>query len=243
MDIFSTFTAFDWVVVVLVGFLAIGGLTRGFTHEALSLAGWVLAILAVRFFHEQATQWALPRVGSEATAASLAFIVLFFGTALVARLVAGAAGGFARRSLLGPMDRMLGFGFGALKGLIIASALFLLTQFATGLFDADREPPAWLTESRSAPLLALSANAMVGWVQDIDRATKGETEGSLGLPPGIRVPPGLLPPDHPPVGPGFGAPGPGDPSAPPEGGYTPEDREALDRLLEEGAKSGEQVRI
>ena len=44
------------------------------------------------------------------------------------------------------MDRILGLGFGALKGLILASAMFLLTQFSTGLFDAEQEPPEWLME-------------------------------------------------------------------------------------------------
>lgn len=246
MDIFSTFTAFDWVVVALVGFLALGGLMRGFTHEAMSLAGWILAIVVVRLFHEQATNWLVPRTGGEPTAAIVAFIGLFFGTAFLARLAAGAAGGFAKRSLLGPMDRLLGLGFGALKGLILASALFLLTQFATGLFDVEQKPPEWLTESRSAPLLSLSANAMVGWVKEFD--AKAEASAGLGLPPGMAIPPGVLPPGavppralppgHPEVPPSYLPPG-----AVPPGSYSPEDRQALDKLLDEGAKSGEQVSI
>ena len=246
MDIISTFTAFDWVVVALVGFLALGGLMRGFTYEAMSLAGWILAIIAVRLFHEQATNWLLPKTGSEATAAIIAFVALFFGTAFLARLAAGAAGGFAKRSLLGPMDRILGLGFGALKGLILASAMFLLTQFATGLFDADAEPPEWLTHSRSAPLLSLSANAMVGWVKDFDAAS--DASAGLGLPPGI-IPPGMSPPgakprgELPPGHPDVEQPAYLPPGAIPQGSYSPEDRDALDKLLDEGAKSGEQVSI
>lgn len=244
MDIISTFTAFDWVVVALVGFLALGGLMRGFTHEAMSLAGWILAVVAVRLFHEQATAWLMPHTGGEATAATIAFVGLFFGTALLARLAAGAAGGFAKRSLLGPLDRVLGLGFGALKGLILASAMFLLTQFATGLFDAEQEPPEWLVESRSAPLLSLSANAMVGWVKEFD--AKSDESAGLGLPPGLMPPPGArqpaprgeMPPGHPQVEPQYLPPG-----AIPQGSYSPEDRQALEKLLDEGAKQGEQVSI
>lgn len=244
MDIISTFTAFDWVVVALVGFLALGGLIRGFTHEAMSLAGWILAVVAVRLFHEQATAWLMPKTGGEATAATIAFVGLFFGTALLARLAAGAAGGFAKRSLLGPLDRVLGLGFGALKGLILASAMFLLTQFATGLFDAEQEAPEWLVESRSAPLLSLSANAMVGWVKEFD--AKSDESAGLGLPPGMVPPPGVrqpsprgeMPPGHPQVEPQYLPPG-----AIPQGSYSPEDRQALEKLLDEGAKQGEQVSI
>lgn len=231
MDLLSTLTVFDWAVVAIIGLTALGGLVRGFTHEAMTLAGWILAIVAVRMFHEQATGWLVPRTGGEASAATIAFIGLFFGTALLARLAAGAAGGFARRSLIGPMDRLLGLGFGALKGLILASALFLLTQFATGLFDPEHEPPEWLGESRSVPVLSLAANAMVGWVQELEAGKDAKAAGAM--PKAMPMPPG-----HPRVGPGY----PARPGAE-QGGYSRSDREALDQLLDEGAKKGDQVEI
>jgi len=220
MELFSTFTIFDWVVVAILLLLAFGGLMRGFTQEAVSLAGWVLAVVVVRMFHQQLTLWLAPKTGGEASAATLAFILLFFGTALLARLAASFAGGAARRSPLAAVDRVLGLGFGAVKGLILASALFLMLQFSTGLFDPDRQPPDWLRQSRSAPLLALAADAMVGWVQTFSAAS---------------APAAALPPGHPQMRPGY--PGRN------EQGYSRADREALDRLLQEGAKKGDQVEI
>lgn len=231
MGITEGFTGFDWVVLSLVGLLGIAGLLRGFTQEALSLAGWIVAIVVVRMFHQDATLWLAPRVGGDASGAIVAFLVLFFGTVIVARLIAGAAGGFAKRSGLGPFDRLLGLGFGALKGLILSSVLFLLAQFATGLFDPDQQLPDWLVESRTAPILSLSADAMVGWVQEL----QDDKASGFDLPEGMTLPPGVLPPGHPPLE---------DPeAAAADEGYTPEDRRALDALLDEGAKNGEQVEI
>lgn len=230
MSITEGFTGFDWVVLSLVGLLGVAGLVRGFTQEALSLAGWIVAIVVVRMFHQDATLWLAPRVGGDASGAIIAFLLLFFGTVLVARLIAGAAGGFAKRSVLGPMDRLLGLGFGALKGLILSSVLFLLAQFATGLFDPDQQLPDWLVESRTAPILSLSADAMVGWVREL----QDEKAGGFDLPEGMTLPPGVLPPGHPPLQ---------DPGAEGEEGYSPQDRQALDELLDEGAKNGEQVEI
>jgi membrane protein required for colicin V production len=233
MGITEGFTGFDWVVVSLVGLLAIAGLLRGFTQEALSLAGWILAILVVRMFHQDVTLWLAPRVGGDAAGAIIAFLLLFFGTVIAARVIAGLAGGFAKRSVLGPMDRVLGLGFGALKGVILSSVLFLLAQFSTGLFDPDQQLPEWLVESRSAPLLSLSADAMVGWVREL----QDEKAGGFALPEGMTLPPGVLPPGHPQLE--------QDPAGGPagEGGYSQQDRRALDALLEEGAKNGEQVEI
>ncbi len=238
MGIIEGFTGFDWVVVTLVGLLAVAGLMRGFTQEALSLAGWIVAIVVVRMFHQNLTLWLVPRVGGEAAGASVAFLLLFFGTVIAARIVAGAAGGFAKRSGLGPLDRTLGLGFGALKGLILASALFLLAQFATGLFDPAQQLPDWLVKSRSAPILSLSADAMVGWVQEL----QDDKAGAFELPEGMTLPPGVLPPGHPPLGEGPGADGPGA-GGTDSGGYSAQDRQALDELLNEGAKKGEQVEI
>jgi membrane protein required for colicin V production len=234
-------TGFDWIVLAVVGLLAIQGLARGFTHELISLIGWVAAVLVVRLFHENLTNWFLPKTEGAASAAIVAFVLLFFGTVLAARTGASLIGGAARMSGLGSVDRVLGLGFGGLKGLILATALFLLLQFATGFFEADREPPAWLTESRTAPLLSLAGDAMVGWARalaatDEERAAARGEDTRRGLPPGLRLPPG-----HPSLDP-YG--GPGGRLGPGGGdGYSPEDRRALERLLEDGARRGDEVDI
>lgn len=228
MGITESLNGFDWVVVSLVGILGLFGLVRGFTQEALSLAAWIVAAIVVRFFHKPATLWLAPHVGGEGWAAIIGFIGLFFGVVFVARIIAGAAGGYARRSGLGPLDRVLGLGFGALKGVILASILFLLVQFSS-IFDAERQPPRWLTESRSAPLLAMTASAMVGWVRDLDSdstSTSGTMDQGMPfpLPPGAAIPPG-----HPGI----------MPPAPDQQGYSRADREALDRVLDEQAAQGQ----
>lgn len=224
---FSTLTLFDWATALVVALLAIGGILRGFTAEALSLAGWVLAAVVVRLFHKAVTLWLMGRVGSEALAAALAFGLLFFGTVLVVKIGATLAGGVVRNSPAGALDRVLGFGFGGLKGVLVMSAIFVLAQFATGLFDSNRAAPRWLRDSRSAPVLALAADTMIGWIRELRQQGFGDGNDVL-------APPMTLPPGHP----GFGPQPPGD-----EGGYSRQDREALDRLLDEGARKGEQVNI
>lgn len=228
MEMFANLTMFDWATALVVALLAIGGFIRGFTAEALSLAGWVLAAVVVRLFHKAVTLWLLGRFANEALAAALAFILLFFGTVLLVRLGASLAGSMARNSPAGPIDRVLGFGFGGLKGVLVMAAIFVLAQFATGLFDINRQAPHWLRDSRSAPVLALAADTMVGWIRELRQHSADDTD--------VLAPPMTMPPGHP----GFGQQlqPPGD-----EGGYSRQDREALDRLLNEGAKRGDQVDI
>ena len=52
--------------------------------------------------------------------------------------------------MLGPVDRVLGGGFGMLKGLIGATLFFLLANLATDMvYGAEAERPEWMTDSRA----------------------------------------------------------------------------------------------
>ena len=55
----------------------------------------------------------------------LAFAITFGVPYVAGKLIARSMGGRMKRSALGPTDRLLGLGFGALKGLIIAAFAFL----------------------------------------------------------------------------------------------------------------------
>ena len=66
---------------------------------------------------------------SPAAAAVLAFAILFVPSFLIVKLLArSSAGGRGAMPVLGPVDRVLGGGFGALKGLLGATLFFLARQ-------------------------------------------------------------------------------------------------------------------
>ncbi|MFQ3596126.1 MAG: CvpA family protein [Sphingomonadaceae bacterium] len=212
-------TGFDYVVLTLVGLFLLVGLARGLVTEALSLAAWVAAAIAVRLFHQPVTGILAPNTGGEASAAILAFLLLFFGTLLVGRLLAATVGRASRESLLGPFDRVAGAGFGAAKGAILATVLFMLVQFTTGYFDPRRESPEWLTRSASAPFLTLAAATMIDWMEEAKK---------------VEFPTFSLPEGHPPIPPGMAPPRPGHGRPQAEQGYLPEDNRRLQELIEKG---------
>lgn len=210
----AALTGFDYVVLALVGLFLLVGLARGLVTEALSLAAWVAAAVAVRLFHEPVTLFLVTKTGGKPSAAILAFLLLFFGTLLAGRLLASAAGRTTRESALGPLDRLAGGAFGAAKGGILATVLFLLVLFTTGFFDPRRESPEWLTRSASAPYLTLAATSMIHWMEE----ASGEDLPDLpGLPRG-----------HPPIGPGALPEREGEPA------YLPEDNRRLEELIAKG---------
>lgn len=212
-------TGFDYVVLAIVGLFLLAGLARGFVAESLSLGAFLAAAIAVRLFHEPVTGWLEPRTGGEASAAIVAFLLLFFGVLLAGRLIAGVAGRATRSSAIGAFDRLAGGGFGILKGLVLATVLFMTVRFATGFFDSRRQSPEWLTASVSAPFLDFAGSQMINWLEEARDS---------GFP--------TLPEGHPPIGSGpFGGP-PGEalPGARPEPGYAPEANRRLEELIEKG---------
>lgn len=158
-------TALDIVAIILLGGGAAFGAMRGFVHEALSLFAWVFGVLAVKFLYTPAANFLAGPVGTGSGAAVAAVVLLFGVTFLLGRWLAVSLGKRTRQSVLGPVDRVLGLGFGFVKGLIAASLLFLL---ATLVIDTVRGGPAnrpdWMRNARSYPLLNATSRAMVDYV-------------------------------------------------------------------------------
>jgi membrane protein required for colicin V production len=104
---------------------------------------------------------------SPAAGAVLAFAILFVPSFLIVKLLARSIGGRTRRhALLGPFDRVLGGGFGLLKGLLGATLFFLLANLATDMvYGPQADRPQWMTKSRTYPLLNASGRAIVDWVE------------------------------------------------------------------------------
>lgn len=161
-------TALDvFVFLLLIGGGAIG-FVRGFVHEVISLFAWIVAIAMLKLFHTQLWGGIENSFNtSSAAAAVLAFAILFVPSFLIVKLLARSIGGRTRRhAVLGPFDRALGGGFGALKGLLGATLFFLLANLATDMvYGPQADRPQWMTKSRTYPLLNASGRGIVDWVQ------------------------------------------------------------------------------
>ena len=159
-------TALDIIVLLLVGGGAVLGLMRGFVTEVISLFSWVAAIVALKLLHAPATEMLRGFVGTPGGAAVLAFALVFAVVFIAGKLIAGSLGRRTRQSVLGPVDRVLGLGFGALKGLLAATLLFLLANLGYDtVFGGEAKRPEWMKESRSFPLLNASGRAIIDFVE------------------------------------------------------------------------------
>ncbi len=171
-------TGLDIFVLLLMGGAAVLGFLRGFVQETLSLGALVLVVFAVRFLHEPVTNFLIGPVGNAGGASVLAFASVVIVTFAFGRWIARAIGARTRKSLLGPIDRVLGFGFGLVKGLIVATLVYLLAVLVfDSIYGTDEPRPDWLAKSRTYPLLNASGTAMVDFVEE-QRGVAADEEGS-----------------------------------------------------------------
>lgn len=175
-------TAMDIIVLLLIGGGAVIGLMRGFVMEVLSLFAWAAAIFALKLLHGPMAGLLVHVVKSASGASVLSFVLVFGAVFFGGKMVAASLGQRTKKSVLGSFDRILGCGFGAIKGLLIATILFLGVNLVYDtIWGAKSERPGFVRGSRTYPLLNASGRAVVDWVQR-RRAAQATEAGNESVP-------------------------------------------------------------
>ena len=176
-------TAFDIIVLLIVGVAAVGGFMRGFVQETLSLLGWALAIFAIRYLHTDLTAFLFQYIGTPSGAAVLAFALLLLIPYAAMKLIARLAGRTARNSVLGPIDRVLGFGFGGVKGVIIVVMAFSVLVLGYDTVWGPTGRPSWMTTARTYSFVNAAADAMVDLIGERQRRLEAHSPEAPGEGP------------------------------------------------------------
>ncbi len=154
-------TGFDFIVLLIVVVAATGGYMRGFLQEILSLASWILAAFAIRYMHTPLTLVMQDYIGQNVTTSVLSFTLLLLIPYAAMKVIASNVGMASRSSVLGPIDRVLGIGFGALKGLVIAVIAFSVLVLGYDSVWDYRGRPIWITTAKSYELVDAGSRSVV----------------------------------------------------------------------------------
>ena len=144
----------DWALLGVLALSAAVGLWRGLVFEVLSLAGWVAAYIAAQAFADSAAP--LLPIGApgsalnQGTAFALVFVLALIVWALASRLLRMVI----HATPLQVVDRVLGGGFGLLRGAV----LLLAVATAVSLTPAARST-AW-RQSQGADWLLVVLQGM-----------------------------------------------------------------------------------
>jgi membrane protein required for colicin V production len=145
----------DYLILAVLIVSVVAGGVRGFVREAIALAAWILGIwLAWKY-----PQWAHPWLGGALADPPVrdwaARVVIVTATLLVGAAVGLLVSWTVRAAVvLGPIDRILGVLFGAVRGVLIV-AVFVLVGQALKL-DGEK----WWRQSKLLPYAGVAAHAV-----------------------------------------------------------------------------------
>ncbi|GAC1633238.1 MAG: colicin V production protein [Nevskia sp.] len=144
----------DYVFIVIVLLSVLVGVFRGLVREALSLVVWVLAFALTLRYAPRLAEHLEASIRTPAVRTAAAYALVFFGVLIVGAVITWAVSLAVKGIGLGGIDRMLGGGFGLLRGIFILAAIVMLAGTSA---SAKNEP--WWKESILVPQLApLSAS-------------------------------------------------------------------------------------
>ena len=146
-----------WLDYAVLGVFAVSlalGAWRGLVREVVSILGWVIAFLAANLLAGPLGPAMPQAIPSPELRVAAAYVAVFVVSLILTSLAGLLLSKMVQAVGLGGIDRVLGAGFGMLRGLLIVLAAAVLA----GLTSAPRQ--AWWRDSASGPLLAQAA-AMV----------------------------------------------------------------------------------
>jgi len=155
---FTGLTAFDWVVVAVIGLSLLLGIWRGLVSEVLALLAWIAAFIAARTWGGTVADLLSGWLQDPSMRQVAGLVAVFVATMLLFAAARFVFSRLLRAVGLGLVDRFLGMLFGIVRGMLIVFTVVLLC----GMTDLPRQ--TWWRDAYLAPPLETSVVALKPWL-------------------------------------------------------------------------------
>ena len=148
----------DYVIIALLVLSSIAGLMRGLLREIISLVTWLAAVVLAWEYASVLEPHLGGALSGDAVRPWAARAIIFIAVLLIGGAVGAIVSRFTRLSIFSGADRLLGFVFGMLRGVVALGVLAILCH----AMRLDEEP--WYRASTLAPYAQKMGNVLRGLV-------------------------------------------------------------------------------
>ena len=148
---------FDLALIAIVLVSALLSMVRGFTREVLAIASWGAAFAAAYFFYPQVLPYAKEYIHKDGLALAASVAAIFFGVLVIVSIVTVRLSDAILDSKVGPLDRTMGFVFGAVRGFALGVIAFLLFNYLV----PQKMQPVWVANARTRPVLQAAGDELI----------------------------------------------------------------------------------
>lgn len=143
----------DLLLVIIVGASVATGLMAGFARVGIGFIATVTGLLCGFWFYGIPAAWLHEHLKSEAASNLIGFFLVFFGFVMAGALFGKLLSKLFRWTGLSWLDRLLGGGFGFVRGSLIA-----IVFISVLLAFTPRPLPAWMLDSKVLPYAIDASN-------------------------------------------------------------------------------------
>lgn len=160
-------TLLDGILLVIMLISALLAMIRGFVREVLSILAWVAAAVAAFAFHDDLLPFVQEHIAQKQIALAAAAGGIFLVTLMVVSFITMRISDFVLDSRIGPLDRTLGFLFGAARGLLL---VVVGLMFFNWFIPEETAQPGWVTGAKSRPvMMAIGQRLLAALPEDPER--------------------------------------------------------------------------
>jgi len=145
----------DWVMLGLLALSVVVGLWRGLVFELMSLVGWIVAYVVAQLFSPDLAAHIPLGERGEALNLVIAFVVTFIAALVIWSLLARLVRLLIHATPLTLPDRVLGGGFGLLRGVLLLLVVATLVAF----LPVVQRSAAW-SQSQGAAWLGIALQGL-----------------------------------------------------------------------------------
>ncbi|EPJ45448.1 MAG: putative colicin V production membrane protein [Osedax symbiont Rs1] len=161
----------DWVILAILGISALFSLRRGFVKEALSLVTWVAAFVVARLFSGALAVVLENYIDTPSIRIAAAFAGLFIIMLIAGAIISNLFDMLVNATGLSATDRVLGMGFGVVRGGLVVVVIVALAAQTPAIKDE------WWGQSQLIPHFVL----MEAWSREI-ASELGQVIWQVGSP-------------------------------------------------------------